>query len=164
MSPLSPVTPLSHERIAREFDDRGPEACMVEVIDDLRRNNPELLDMVVKCARSLGDDRKIMFGFGMFYRLMLAPATPDAERSGLSPLPRVTPKTRDMIVRQIDRMGTEAFTMEVIEDLERNNPGLLQMAHGFATRQPDYLQVMQGFALLYKSLIDQSAADRALLQ
>jgi hypothetical protein len=54
--------------------------------------------------------------------------------------------------------------MEVIEDLERNNPGLLQMAHGFATRQPDYLQVMQGFALLYKSLIDQSAADRALLQ
>lgn len=164
MSQLSPVTALTRERIAREFDDRGPDSCIVEVIEDLRRNNPELLDMAAKCARSLGNDRKVMLGFGMFYRLMLAPATPDAEHSMLSPLPRVTPETRDKIVRQIDRMGVEAFTMEIIEDLQQDNPELLQMAHGFATRHRHYLQLMQGFALLYKSLIDQSTAERILLQ
>jgi hypothetical protein len=37
------------------------------------------------------------------------------------------------------------------------------MAHNFALSQPDYLEVMQGFALVYKSLVDQAAADRALL-
>src|ERR1700735_3897511 len=74
VSLLPPVTPLIRERIAREFDDRGPDACIVEVADDLRRNNPELLDMAAKCANSLGDYRRIMVGFGMFYRLLLAPA------------------------------------------------------------------------------------------
>jgi hypothetical protein len=163
VSPLPPVTPLIRERIAREFDDRGPDACMVEVADDLRRNNPELLDMAAKCANSLGDYRRIMVGFGMFYRLLLAPASPGDERSRLSPLPRVTPQTREMIVRLIDDKGAETFTIDVIAELEANNPELLQMAHGFASRQTEYLSVMQGFALLYKSLIDQLRADRTLL-
>jgi len=90
VSRLPPVTPLIRERIAREFGDRGPDACMAEVAEDLRRNNPELLDMADKCANGLGDYR-IMVGFGMFYRLLLAPASPGDERSRLSPLPRVTP-------------------------------------------------------------------------
>jgi hypothetical protein len=53
--------------------------------------------------------------------------------------------------------------MEIIADLEQNNPELLRMAHDFAEGQLDYLLVMQGFALFYKSLIDQSAADRCRL-
>lgn len=163
MSLLPPVTPLTRERIAREFDDRGPQACMTEIEDDLKRHNPELLDMASRCARSLGDDRRIMTGFGMFYRLLLAPATPSDAADSLSPLPRVTAKTRDTIVRTIDSKGSEAFTMGVIAELEANNPELLQMAHGFASRQKDYLSVMQGFALLYQSLSEQLAADRRLL-
>ena len=66
-------------------------------------------------------------------------------------------------MREIDADGTEAFTMRAIADLERTNPELLQMAHGFAARRKDYLLVMQGFALLYKSLELQSAADRKYL-
>ncbi len=163
MSPLPLVTPLIRERIAREFDDRGPDACMIEIEDDLRRNNPELFDMIAKCAQSLGDYRRIMVGFGMFYRLLLAPATPGDERALLSPLPRVTAQTREMIVRLIDNQGSEAFTLEIIEGLEADNPELLQMAHGFASSQTDYLLVMQGFALFYKSLIDQFSADMASL-
>jgi hypothetical protein len=37
--------------------------------------------------------------------------------------------------------------MECIEDLEENNPELLQTAHNFATGHRDYLGFMQGFAL-----------------
>lgn len=56
---------------------------MIEIEDDLRRNNPELFDMIARCAHSLGDYRRIMVGFGMFYRLLLAPATPGDERARL---------------------------------------------------------------------------------
>jgi hypothetical protein len=68
-----------------------------------------------------------------------------------------------MIVRTIDSEGPEAFTMDVVAELEANNPELLQMAHGFASRQKDYLSVMQGFALLYQAISEQLAADRRLL-
>jgi len=53
--------------------------------------------------------------------------------------------------------------MDVIAELEANNPELLQMTHGFASRQTGYLSVMQGFALLYQSLIAQLRVDRTLL-
>lgn len=69
-----------------------------------------------------------------------------------------------MIVRLIDGKGAETFPMDVIAELEANNPELLQMAHGFASRQTDNLSVMQGFARLYKSLMDQLRADRTLLR
>jgi len=164
VSTLWRVTSADRERIAREFDDRGPEICVAEVIEDLRQHNPELLDMASRCATSLGDYRKVMCGFGMFYRLMLGPDAPDPRPSALSVLPRVTPQTRERVVRQIDREGAEAFTMDIIEDLERSNPELLQMAHAFASGQMHYLPLMQGFALLYKSLLDQMTADRACLQ
>lgn len=78
-------------------------------------------------------------------------------------LPCVTARTRDALVREIDNDGSEAFTLRAIEDLERSNPELMQMAHGFASRYEDYLRVMQGFALLYGSLDVQSATDRKYL-
>jgi hypothetical protein len=37
------------------------------------------------------------------------------------------------------------------------------MAHNFAAGQENYLHVMQGFALLYKSLLVQSQAERGSL-
>ena len=120
--------------------------------------------MAAKCAGSVGNYAKVMQGFGMFYRLIRAAAAPEMRPSPLNPLPRVAPETRDLIVGQIDRDGTEAFTMDIIEDLERTNPELLQMAHNFAEGQAKYLLVMQGFALFYKSLADQSVADKARLQ
>ncbi len=72
MSSFSIVTSLVRERIAREFDDRGPEVCTTEVIADLARNNPELLEMATRCASGLQNSPRIMMGFGMFYRLMRA--------------------------------------------------------------------------------------------
>lgn len=159
MGIVSVVTPLTRERIAREFDDRGPESCVAEVLADMRQNNPELLDMAFKCASSLANSQRVMMGFAMFYRLILAPAEPAVGQSVLHPLPRVQPGTRDLLVRQIDEAGTEGFTLSVFEDLEQNNPELLQMAHSFASHQPEYLPVMQGFALLYKAVNEQAAAD-----
>ena len=105
-----------------------------------------------------------MQGLGMFYRLLIVQLWTDLGRSLPNPLPRVTPQTRDLIVRQIDEEGSGVFTMECIEDLEEGNPELLQMAHNFASRHGDYLGAMQGFALLYKSLILQSSEDRIYLQ
>lgn len=163
MISLWPVTPVVRERISREFDDRGPEACLADVIDDLRQNNPELLDMATKCAASVGEYAKVMQGFGMFYRLLMAAAAPQGQQSRLYPLPRITPQTRDLIVRNIDAAGAEAFTLDAIQGLAQDNPELLQMAHSFADEQQNYLPLMQGFALLYKSLVDQSAADAARL-
>ena len=51
MSTLPRVAPLTRERIAREFDDRGPEVCRTEIALDLEANNPEILDMATRCAR-----------------------------------------------------------------------------------------------------------------
>jgi hypothetical protein len=77
----------------------------------------------------------------------------------LAPFPRVTPGTRNRLVELIDDQGLEAFTLRTIEDLERHNPELLQMAHHSASRLGDYLPVMQGFALIYKALSEQAATD-----
>ena len=65
-----------------------------------------------------------------------------------------------MLVARIDEEGSEAFTMRAIEDMETDNPELLQMAHNFALRHRDYLGVMQGFALLYQALVAQGAEKR----
>jgi hypothetical protein len=64
-------------------------------------------------------------------------------------------------VAEIDEKGCEAFTRETLAELEKNNPEFLQMAHNFASGLGDYQQAMQGFALLYKSLLIQSRAERA---
>jgi hypothetical protein len=162
MSSLPRVTATTCEQIIREFDDFGPVACTEQVVHALERSNPEILDMALKCAKDVGDPDKIMVGFAMFYRLLEAESL-SAEAVMELPLPHVTPQIRDFLVRKIDEQGSEAFVMEAIETLERDNPELLQMAHAFASRQADYLRAMQGFALLYQSLVTQLSADRARL-
>ena len=164
MSYLPRVTAATHERVYREFDDHGPEACLAEITQELERHNPELLDMITRCASDVGPHGRIMWGFGMFYRMLALQASPAGQTSLLNPLPRVTPETREHIIRVIDARGTEAFTTEAIDELEEQNPELLQMAHGLASRHPDYLGVMQAFALLYRSLSLQAARDRAYPQ
>jgi len=119
--------------------------------------------MARKCAADMGDPSKTMVGFGMFYRLLTAQAHADAGRSLMNLLPRIKAETREEIVGEIDEQGAEAFTLEAIRDLEETNPELMQMAHQFASRHADYLGVMQGFALLYRSFVLQSNADSARL-
>ena len=75
MSSLPRIAEYTRERIAREFDSLGPDACLEEILLDLRQNNPELLDMASKCAADVGNPSSIMVGFGMFYRLLVAEAS-----------------------------------------------------------------------------------------
>lgn len=161
MSVLPRVTELTRERISREFDDLGPDACMAEIKADLRQHNPELLDMALRWAGDGSEAGSLMTAFGMFYRLLTAEALAPLGSSALNPLPRVSIEVRDTIVDSIDHSGTEAFTRDAIDNLEAANPELLQMAHGYASRRPDYGRTMQGFALLHEALLIQSRRDRA---
>jgi hypothetical protein len=158
MSLLPRVTEKTRELVAREFDARGPDVCLTEIIEHLEQHNPELLDMAGKCAGDLGNPTKAMLGFGMFYRLLI-PVPPGAGM--LSPLPRVSEETRASLVREIDEMGPGGFTLDAIAELQERNPELLQLAHNFALGLGNYLQAMQGFALIYRSLVIQSTAERA---
>jgi hypothetical protein len=167
MSWLPRVVEHTRERVSREFDSLGPDACLAEISGNLRANNPELLDIATKCARDVGDPADIMVGFAMFYRLLTAqsaaalpPAVPGGEAHALDPLPRVTPQIRRLVVKEIERQGSERFTRQAIDEMERGNPELLAMAHHFASRHKDYLGTMQGFALLYTCLAAQAGADR----
>ena len=167
MSALPRVEESMREQVAREFDDLGPDACIAEISEHLRENNPEWLHMAARCAGEVGDARRIMSGFCMFYRLLIAQAVrshPPTTASGvavaLNPLPRVTEMTRAALVAEIDQRGTEAFIRDAVQAMEDSNPELLQMAHNFALEQENYAGVMQGFALLYAALLKQSAADR----
>ena len=165
MSLLPRVTEKARELVAREFDTRGPDVCVEEIIEHLEKDNPELLNMAAKCAADLGSPARAMMGFAMFYRL-LAVRLPTPAAAGAAPmltLPRVSAKTRAMLVAEIDQNGAEVFTRAAIADLEEGNPELLQMAHGFASGSGNYLLAMQGFALLYRSLVLQSAAERIRL-
>jgi hypothetical protein len=163
MSLLPRVTEKAREKVARDFDTRGPDACMAEIVCHLERRNPEFLDMAAKCAADLGNPEKAMVGFGIFYRLLIVQFPPSAGAPDLTPLPRVGAETRTLLVAEIDEKGAAAFTREAIAELEQSNPELLQMAHNFASGLGDYLHAMQGFALLYRSLIVQSAQERTRL-
>jgi hypothetical protein len=160
MSVLPRVTDPTRERISREFDNLGPDVCMADIRKDLDRHNPELLDMAIKWARVSNDSNRILTAFGMFYRLLTAESLAPLQSGVLSPLPRVSGETRDLIVASIDRIGDEEFTREAISNLEAANPELLQMAHAFASDQPDYAHAMQGFALLHEALLLQGTSDR----
>ena len=167
MSTLPRVAESTREQISREFDDVGPDACVAEISTHLRDNNPEWLQMAAKCAADVGDERRIMRGFCMFYRLLvaqMASSYPFKTASGvpavLNPLPRVTARTRASIVAEIDQRGAEAFIRDAIQALENDNPELLQMAHFFASEQDNYRGIIQGFALLYAALVIQSSTDR----
>ena len=72
MSALPRVTALTRERVARKFDHSVPDACIAEITANLEQENPELLDMILKCASDLGNRSKVTLGLGMFYRLMVA--------------------------------------------------------------------------------------------
>jgi hypothetical protein len=157
LSSLPRVTEATRERISREFDNLGPDACVSEIAAAMRRHNPELLDMAQRCAADLGAAQDLMAGFAMFYRLLVAQAAAELA------LPRVTGETRGAIVREIEQRGSEAFTFDALAEMERANPELLQMAHGFASRQRSYLGTMQGLILLYAALSAQAAADSAVL-
>jgi hypothetical protein len=163
MSSLPRVSAGTRERVSREFDDLGPAACTTQVVQVLERDNPELLDMITKCVRDIGRAGNTMAGFAMFYRLLVAEMSYGSGGLKVYRLPRVEAKTRDLLVKKIDAQGPEAFVMDAVDDLEKNNPDLLQMAHIFASRHSDYLRMMQGFALIYRSLVLQLSADRARL-
>jgi hypothetical protein len=161
MSVLPRVTELTRERISREFDDLGPDACMAEIRVDLRHNNPELLDMASRWAGDGEAAATLMTAFGMFYRLLVWEARAPSGSGALYPLPRVSAEVRDAIVERIDRTSGETFTQEAIDNLETHNPELLQMAHGYASHRPDYARTIQGFALLHEALLIQLQHDRA---
>jgi hypothetical protein len=163
---LPRVAQSTREQIAREFDEFGPDQCIAEISAHLREHNPEWLYMAAKCAGDVGDPHRIMRGFYMFYRLLIAQAAPEQELTTvpgalarLNPLPRVTAATRVAIVAAIDKRSTEAFVRDAIFELEKGNPELLQMADYFASANENYLGVMQGFALLYTALHMQSGTD-----
>ena len=161
MSVLPRVTETTRERIAREFDDLGPDTCMTDIRASLLRHNPELLDIAIRWAREGQEPEQLLRSFGMFYRLLAAETLATQDDSALSPLPRVTAETRDCIVRRIDRAGDGRFMHQALANLEDTNPELLQMAHGFASLRQDYARTMLGFALLHEALLVQSRIDRA---
>jgi hypothetical protein len=163
MSLLPRVTEKARELVAREFDTRGPDVCMTEMIDHLEQHNPELLDMAFKWAADLGTPAKAMIGFSMFYRILIVQVPATTDTGVRSALPRVSAQTRDLLVAEIDQKGSSALTREAIAELEESNPELLQMAHSFASGLGNYLHAMQGFALLYKSLLIQSRVERTWL-
>lgn len=134
---------------------------MAEIVTHLEQHNPEVLDMAIKCASNSGSPAKVLIGLGMFYRLLIVQLPPSAT-SPIRP-PRVSAETRALLVAEIDELGAEAFTRATIAELETSNPELLQMAHNFAADLENYLHTMQGFALLYRSLVVQAQADRTTL-
>ncbi|GAA0736423.1 hypothetical protein GCM10009106_22660 [Sphingomonas japonica] len=142
------------ERVARDFDEIGPEACMAELLDELLAHNPHYLEMAMRSARDVGDSERILSGFAMFYRILWLSA-----RERGRPLPRITPETRDAIAALAGECGEAQFVRLATQTLLDENPGLLQMADSFASRHDDYLGIMQGFALLYKSLSAQAVID-----
>jgi hypothetical protein len=161
MTFIARVTEKARELVARDFDTRGPEVCMAEIATHLEQHNPEVLDMAIKCAADSGTPAKVLIGLGMFYRLLIV-QLPSSATSLIRP-PRVSAETRALLVAEIDKLGAEAFTRAAIADLETNNPELLQMAHNFAADLENYLHTMQGFALLYRSLVVQAQADHTTL-
>lgn len=160
MSVLPCVTDATRERVSREFDRLGPEVCMADILSDLLRHNPELLDMALTWAEEEEDAERLLTAFCVFYRSLAAETDAPLKSGALSPLPSVSPETRDRIVARIDRDGEEEFSREAIRHLEAANPALLQMAHGVASERANYTHAMQGFALLHEALLIQSQRDR----
>jgi len=119
-------------------------------------------------ARDTGEPEDSLAGLCMFYRLLAAQSADEhglveggtSDLSMSAWLPRVTPESRERIVKEIDEAGVQSFTRGYIEQLARDNPELLQMAHGFAANRARYLLIMQGLILIWASLVSQAKADR----
>ena len=76
MSALPRVIETTRERVNQEFHDLGPERCLAQISDEMARDNPELLDIARRCAWDVAatgiQPSKVLAGFAMFYRLLLA--------------------------------------------------------------------------------------------
>jgi len=142
------------DRVARDFDDVGPDACISEILEELLARNPHYLEMALRRARHVGDLEGMFAGFAMFYRIVSLGA---CGRGGV--LPRITPKPRDAIAALAGECGDAQFVMLATDTLRTENPCLMQMADGFASRHDVYLGIMHAFALLYKSLSAQASID-----
>ena len=163
MSFLPRVTEKDRELVTRDFDARGPDVCVAEIVTHLEQHNPEILDMAVRCAADSENPDKVLLGLSMFYRLLIVQLPAHVSKAALITPPRVSTETRALLVAEIDEIGVEAFTVKAIAELQESNPELLQMAHNFAASLENYLHAMQGFALLYRSLLMQSQAERGTL-
>jgi hypothetical protein len=160
MSVLPRVRDATRKRVTREFDSLGPEVCMADILSDLLRHNPELLDMALTWAEEAEDAERLLTAFCVFYRSLAAEMDAPLKPGALSALPSVSPETRDRILARIDRVGEETFNREAMRNLKAANPALLQMAHGVASERSNYAHAMQGFALLHEALLIQSRRDR----
>jgi hypothetical protein len=103
---------------------------MAEILADLCRNNPELLDIASRCATSVGNAVRAMQAFGVFYRLMIG----------------------DRLVAEIDREGPERFVLGILGEFEWQNPELLHSLHALSSRLPDPFGAAQGLALFYRAV------------
>lgn len=168
MGLLPRVTELTREAVSREFDDLGPARCVADIVADLERSNPEVLDMMRSCARDTVDSQGSLAGLCMFYRLLSFQSAHEHGRVDDAPkadetsvLPRVTADCRGRIAKEIDERGAQSFTLGYVEQLAQENPELLQMTYAFAAEREDYLLLVQGLALLWASLVAQARVDRA---
>lgn len=142
------------ERVARDFDDVGPDAGVDEIVDELLAHNPHYLEMALRSARDVGEPELMLTGFAMFYRILSL----GARETGVV-LPRITPDTRDTIAALVTECGEAQFVTLAAETLRHENPCLMQMADSFASGHEDYLGIMQAFTLLYKCLSAQALID-----
>jgi hypothetical protein len=151
---LPPVDEIFWERVAREFDDAGPQNKVAAIVDELLIDNPHYLDMATGCARECRYPDRVLTGFAMFYRV-IALAARDRGRA----VPRITDDTRDVITTLLAEFGEERFTFLATETLHSENPYLLRMADSFASPSDNHATIMQGFALLYKALSAQTVTE-----
>lgn len=142
------------ERVAREFEDLGPTVCIAEIVEQLNADNPRYLATARRCAEDAVNEAGAFTGFAKFYRIMALDA-----RERRADVPRISAQTLDVIGTLIEEFGEETFVLLATELLCEENSCLAQMADSFASRQPDYLTIMQGFVVLYKCLSVQAAID-----
>jgi hypothetical protein len=67
-----------------QVEDSGPKQFAMAVIEELERDNPELLAMIDKFAERRADYLETVIGFAMFYRLITAQIAVDDTRARLN--------------------------------------------------------------------------------
>ena len=153
--PSVPLVSEDHwERVARDFEDVGPEACIADIVDELRTDNPHYLAIARRCAHDALDEAGALTGFLKFYRILAFGARDRGEL-----VPRIAPQSLDVVDTLIVEFGEDRLVTLAAETLCEENGCLAAMAHGFASRSSDYLVVMQGFAALYYCLSVQATID-----
>ena len=154
MATLPLVSQRHWERVSRDFDDVGPDACVAEIVEVLSGENPHYLAIARRCARDSADEARAFTGFAKFYRILALEA-----RDRGAAVPRIAAQTLDVIDTLIEEFGEERLIALATEMLCEENPHLAQMADSFASGRRDYLTVMKGFVLLYKCLSVQAMID-----